>query len=267
MEEYGAWLGMEVWAANSDCDDGDTSHQQRQKGKHHHLLWIAREALKAPLPSNWKLCQTPDGEAFYFNFKTMESIWEHPSDAAFKTKFATFAAASEKRSNRPIGAVANSPDEKARLESVLQHVLKLGISSEGSTPPRSCRRVTQMEGGNNINGLEPMDLPPDEASPAPRTRPIDRFANAVAIVVERCISFQEFMDRNSDRLEKYSRKRAKTGAASYQRNKERFRVFRANSPYAWTFSVIFCATLVLAATFFSLLPDDSGRRSRGLDTV
>ena len=39
------------------------------------LLWIARESLKAPLPENWKLCETDEGEEYYFNFKTGESLW------------------------------------------------------------------------------------------------------------------------------------------------------------------------------------------------
>ncbi|KAI3646435.1 hypothetical protein MP228_009363 [Amoeboaphelidium protococcarum] len=51
------------------------------------LLWIAREGLKAPLPNDWKPCQTDDGEVYYFNFKSGESIWDHPCDAIFKKKY------------------------------------------------------------------------------------------------------------------------------------------------------------------------------------
>jgi hypothetical protein len=51
------------------------------------LLWIARESLKAPLPLNWKPCQTDDGNIYYFNFATGESLWEHPCDEKYKEMY------------------------------------------------------------------------------------------------------------------------------------------------------------------------------------
>lgn len=33
-----------------------------------------REALKAPIPDPWKPCQTKDGQVYFFNFATEESI-------------------------------------------------------------------------------------------------------------------------------------------------------------------------------------------------
>lgn len=44
------------------------------------LIYIAKEGLKAPLPQNWKLCKSPEGQVYYFNFETGESIWDHPCD-------------------------------------------------------------------------------------------------------------------------------------------------------------------------------------------
>mmetsp|Transcript_35125 Transcript_35125/g.80415 ORF Transcript_35125/g.80415 Transcript_35125/m.80415 type:complete len:531 (+) Transcript_35125:48-1640(+) len=62
LKEYADWLGMDL---EEDKD----------------LLWIARRGLKAPLPHPWKPCQTQeDGEIFYFNFETGESVWDHPCD-------------------------------------------------------------------------------------------------------------------------------------------------------------------------------------------
>jgi hypothetical protein len=55
---------------------------------HNALLWIAREALKADLPPDWKLCQTPDKDPFYFNFAQGDSSWEHPCDDIYKQLFA-----------------------------------------------------------------------------------------------------------------------------------------------------------------------------------
>jgi|UniRef100_A0A7S4GDX8 hypothetical protein len=51
------------------------------------LTWIAREALKAPLPENWKICYTEEREVYYFNVRTGESIWDHPMDAYYKALF------------------------------------------------------------------------------------------------------------------------------------------------------------------------------------
>ncbi|KAF0982534.1 hypothetical protein FDP41_011464 [Naegleria fowleri] len=49
------------------------------------LLDIAREGIKAPLPEGWRPCQS-DGQLYYFNFHTGESIWDHPLDAYYKQK-------------------------------------------------------------------------------------------------------------------------------------------------------------------------------------
>ena len=60
---------------------------------HNALLWIAREALKADLPPDWKLCQTPDKDPFYFNFASGQSSWEHPCDDIYKQLFANESVA------------------------------------------------------------------------------------------------------------------------------------------------------------------------------
>ncbi|KAG5510233.1 hypothetical protein GH5_08340 [Leishmania sp. Ghana 2012 LV757] len=65
MVEYGKWLGMEL--------PNDMA-----------LLWIAREGIKAPLPEHWKACKSEKGELYYFNFKTGQSIWDHPSDEHYR---------------------------------------------------------------------------------------------------------------------------------------------------------------------------------------
>ena len=65
VEEYGKWLGMELPADEA-------------------LLWIAKQGLKAPLPENWKACKSEKGELYYFNFKSGQSIWDHPMDEHYK---------------------------------------------------------------------------------------------------------------------------------------------------------------------------------------
>lgn len=64
--EYAKWLGIDL-VLDSD------------------LLWIAREGLMAPLPSQWKPCKTKDtGDVYYFNFASGESTWDHPCDGYYK---------------------------------------------------------------------------------------------------------------------------------------------------------------------------------------
>ena len=69
IEEYARWLGIDVDAEKD-------------------LLFIARDGLKAPLPKEWKPCKTDTGEVYYFNFRTGESIWDHPMDDVYKKRVA-----------------------------------------------------------------------------------------------------------------------------------------------------------------------------------
>lgn len=68
IHEYAVWLGMNIQTE-------------------HHLLWIARAGLKAPCQEPWKPCKTEEGDIFYFNFATGESIWDHPADVYYKTLY------------------------------------------------------------------------------------------------------------------------------------------------------------------------------------
>jgi centrosomal protein CEP164 len=62
-------------------------------------MWIAEEGLKAPLPAGWRACvdktaaadgdgdgvdDGENGDVYYFNFDTAESIWEHPCDEEYR---------------------------------------------------------------------------------------------------------------------------------------------------------------------------------------
>lgn len=54
--------------------------------KEQDLLYLAREALKAPLPAGWNACKTPDGLIYFFNFETGESKWDSPLDDQYRAK-------------------------------------------------------------------------------------------------------------------------------------------------------------------------------------
>eukprot|EP00759_Apiculatamorpha_spiralis_P000432 PhF_6_TR10099/c0_g1_i1/m.15715 len=68
LHEYAQWLGM----------DPELDKE---------LMWVAEEGLKAPLPKDWRPCKTDSGEIYYFNFRSGESIWDHPMDEFYKAKF------------------------------------------------------------------------------------------------------------------------------------------------------------------------------------
>jgi centrosomal protein CEP164 len=56
-------------------------------GDDQQLYYIAKEGLKAPLPSNWKPCKAGDNQIYYFNFETKELQKEHPCDDHYKKQF------------------------------------------------------------------------------------------------------------------------------------------------------------------------------------
>lgn len=85
IEEYAQWLGMKL------PEDND-------------YLYIAQEGIKAPLPLCWKPCKTKEGDIYYFNFETSESVWEHPCDKFFREKFEE--AKSKKSSGKVLAEVS-----------------------------------------------------------------------------------------------------------------------------------------------------------------
>ena len=76
IQEYAVFLGM-----NPEEDQ--------------EFFYIAKEGLKAPLPSPWKPCKTADGEIFYFNFSTSEAAWDHPCDEFYRKQFQEAKASRE----------------------------------------------------------------------------------------------------------------------------------------------------------------------------
>ena len=49
-----------------------------------HLLWIVRDALNAPLPSQWVVLKDSKGKSFYYNRTSNQSRWDHPLDPHFR---------------------------------------------------------------------------------------------------------------------------------------------------------------------------------------
>ena len=70
VKEHARYLGM---------DPSDKDHAE--------LMWIAEEALTAPLPDDWEQGVTDDGTPYFYNVKTKESVWDHPLDAHYQKLF------------------------------------------------------------------------------------------------------------------------------------------------------------------------------------
>ena len=68
IKQYATYIGMDL---------------ERDKD----LLWIAREALLAPLPEAWVQTTNSKGEVCYHNTQTNEIFWEHPSDKTYKALY------------------------------------------------------------------------------------------------------------------------------------------------------------------------------------
>mmetsp|Transcript_98985 Transcript_98985/g.154726 ORF Transcript_98985/g.154726 Transcript_98985/m.154726 type:complete len:566 (-) Transcript_98985:122-1819(-) len=55
----------------------------------HDLLWIALEALEAPLPSTWSEHFDSNDRVFYYNASTRVSSWTHPLEHVYRETYAT----------------------------------------------------------------------------------------------------------------------------------------------------------------------------------
>lgn len=75
-----------------------------------HLLPLAREGLKAPLPSGWNPCRTEEGEIFYFCFHSGESVWDHPCDEVFRLQVEEARAGSSQSSRMQDSSTERPPD-------------------------------------------------------------------------------------------------------------------------------------------------------------
>jgi len=113
--EYAQWLGMDPI-------------------KDRHLFYIAREGLKAPLPEPWKPCRTHDGEIYYFNFESGESVWEHPCDEYYKKQFQEAKIAHANKAKAPLGAGSSKTAAKKEKEKKQSSASSSYSKSDTSNP-------------------------------------------------------------------------------------------------------------------------------------
>ena len=78
VEEYARFLGMDV---NEDQA----------------YFYIAKEGLKAPLPSSWRPCKSPRGTVYYYNFQSKQLQKEHPCDDHYRQLYLEEKASKRQR--------------------------------------------------------------------------------------------------------------------------------------------------------------------------
>ncbi|KAG5481571.1 hypothetical protein LSCM1_05595 [Leishmania martiniquensis] len=93
LEEYAEYIGID-------------------SAKEPELMWIAKEGLRAALPDGWRACQTEDNEVYYFNFRTGESLWDHPMDEHYKRQ--VINARAKRDLGGSVGATSGSVRGTAR---------------------------------------------------------------------------------------------------------------------------------------------------------
>ncbi|KAL9655096.1 hypothetical protein ABK040_008877 [Willaertia magna] len=147
--QYAKWLGLDP------VEDSDLMH-------------IALEGIKAPLPEGWRPCQTEEGQLFYFNFNTGDSIWDHPMDAYYKQKAKEEKMKKEKEKKKKKKTVKKKigklePIAKTSLDmhhsdnSLLLPKTKSlkSVSSMGSASSSSVESSPNSNGSNNERNFSP----------------------------------------------------------------------------------------------------------------
>ena len=86
------------------------------------FLWIAEEALTAPLPDGWQQANAEDGTPYHFNPDTGESLWEHPLDEVYRQKFRD---EKEKKKNLQRKREREEEEEAKRAEEARREQLEL----------------------------------------------------------------------------------------------------------------------------------------------
>ena len=74
-----------------------------------HLLWIAADALKAPLPVSWSSQKDSRGRTYFYNHLTNESTWDHPLDPHFRQLIASYREGDVRGIQPPVSSPPGGP--------------------------------------------------------------------------------------------------------------------------------------------------------------
>ena len=110
--DYAVWLGLDL---ELDFD----------------LLWIAHDGLKAPLPAGWFCCQADEGEIFYFDSSSGESVWDHPSDEHFRELYLIEKARKASRRRRATDQPSNGRRVVPATAPPIGHTFRMPHAPDG----------------------------------------------------------------------------------------------------------------------------------------
>jgi len=128
VEEFAVYLGMNL------AEDRD-------------LLWVAVEAMTAPLPENWSEHNTRDGQPYYYNKRTDHTQWEHPMDDYHRNLYKKLKA--EKLKGKTQQQLALAKDEIARRFAADA----ARAAADGLSGPR--RKSNIIVGNGGVAGAKP----------------------------------------------------------------------------------------------------------------
>ena len=91
------------------------------------LLWIAREGILAPLPPAWTPVEMEDGQVYFYNQDSGQSLWEHPLDSKYRDM------AAEERKKKALQSAFQRPPQS--LASRRRSVSPLHLPAPSLLPP------------------------------------------------------------------------------------------------------------------------------------
>lgn len=133
------------------------------------LLYIAREGLKAPLPPDWRVASTADGDIYYYHKDKREPTWDHPMDEFYKRKFEEEKARRAKKTN-----VLTFTKMALPKESTEEKLLTSGSSNSGSSqgPRDSVERPSSLPQLSVVNLTGSVDSQEQNSPQSTTNQPI-----------------------------------------------------------------------------------------------
>ena len=139
--EYAVYLGIDV----------------RAEG---HLLWIAEEGLRAPLPPGYSEHVDADGTPFFCNATTQESSWEHPLDQHYRDLIAQHRAAAIAAGVAPSAAAVPLDRGSGPPPSRSGRRATVSPAPPGSSGPAAPPVITAAAGGDDDAMRTPIVMRP-----------------------------------------------------------------------------------------------------------
>jgi len=128
--EYAQYLGMD---AQEDAE----------------LLWIAEQALRAPVPDGWEEMMDPFGDLYFFNETTSQSTRQHPMDSYYQQLYLKL------RLQRAGGFATSDPSQMLPPEPV-EEVSKVGKKGKRASITAPQGRLAERGGGGLTSRQDPL---------------------------------------------------------------------------------------------------------------